>query len=145
MSDPTFWRCLHAIREQVLALNLEGLSPENVQIRKLPHRDLPCPGVIITPVREQRFARDNERDVVRYTSQVAVIRELSNQDVAADDDFRESIQWYERLTNTFSGEALEGMPEISVVRVVDQQFLLPAAFADNYDIMVFSLEAETEF
>lgn len=149
--DPLHWQCLAAVKAFIQALSLPGLVGTNVKIRKLPWRNLEsvCPGILVTPLTEQRTPVDNHRDTLIWGVQVTTIFAKSNQGNLTDDDpvannLRAAMVWRETICNAFSEKALAGVDEAFSVHVQPGPILLPSSFAENYDLGAFLLRCETQ-
>lgn len=143
-ADPLHWQCLQAVQATIQALALDGIASGNVVIRLLPWRSLPCPGIVITPIREPRTPADNARDLVSWSVQVSTVAEKSNQDTEADAAFRAQLDWRQRIANAFSQQPLAGVAEAYSCTVETGPVVIPAAFGQNYDIGALVLRFDTQ-
>lgn len=100
-------QCLDAVQTRILSLSL--VSSSNVVVRKASwDRDVPKPGIIISPVREAMnpAAGTNERDDVGHGVQVVLVRS-SNENLTLN--LPTFTKWREQIRRAFHNQRLPGV------------------------------------
>jgi hypothetical protein len=143
-TDPLHWQCLLGAQSLIQALSLEGLAEENVQIQLLPWRDLPSPGVILTPLRDPRAPNDNARDKISWHVQAALIVAKSNQTKDNEDAIKRILDWRFRISNSFSEQSLTGVEDAYTCHVDCGPVVIPAGFEQNFNLSAFTLRFESQ-
>lgn len=132
--DPVIYRVMDAIKTQIVALNLSGVTSTNVLIKWLPRQfdtttdPVPCVIISPAPIPETSPSYLVNTDHVGYPVMVTII-DKQNADFTAN--LSRNLKWRELLMREFRFQPLDTVAEAVTCVIEPKAIIDPAAFAKN--------------
>lgn len=136
---------LNAVCSEIQSLQLEGISPANVVIGKVPTDRqglLPSlPGILIAPFGSSTIVGgSNLRDDIAYPVLIALLQ-ASNTSQTENRD--RALLWSESISRAFRNQRLADVPTVNTCRLKsDTKFNASQFFTANLDVNVIVLQFE---
>ena len=140
MSDPSIsYQCLLAAQEVIQGLGLDGVSSENVVVRKLPldralGADQPTtlPAILLSPQRETMdpHAGLTGLDDVVYGVLVTMV-DADNQEPTLALNLDRYTLWREQIARAFRSQRLAAVPQVINTYIEPADPIVPEAWQNN--------------
>lgn len=143
-----FYTALHAVREAIIGLDLEGVDRSSIRVRRFPHDgEVYYRGITVHPVRESTGPGTNMLEDIGYGCGLTMVVNNNN---ASERLLDRVLMWRETIRRYFvENDTLDTMSTVFTVKVEhDDVFAWDDMVRSNFDVSrmvlrVWSRESRT--